>query len=115
MTNPDRHSPKKGAPDYRKAYGDEILAHQKTSRDLKARQDNEVNLLNRIEALDIDIIELNNRDIVHIKTECLQCSNQERTKRELKSVKIRARIWEGAFWIFAVAIGIKESIGWWIK
>lgn len=91
MSNPDRHSPKKGAPDYRKAYGDELLAHQKTSRDLKAKQDNEVNLLRRIEALDIDVIELNNRDIVHIKTVCLQCSKQEKGAKELVRVKKEKR------------------------
>ena len=60
MSNPDRHSPKKGAPDYRKAWGDEVLAHQKTSRNLKAKQDNEVNLLNRLEKQDAELTAVQN-------------------------------------------------------
>jgi len=68
-----RHEVKKGAPDYRGMFREEVLEHQATSRKLAAKDANEVNLLKKIEELREENQELNKADIIHIKTECLQC------------------------------------------
>ena len=82
----DRHEAKRGAPDYRGMLKDEVIAHEKTLRSLASKQRNEVSLLTNIENLREENQELNKTDIIHIKTECLQCSKQEKLKKEIEDL-----------------------------
>ena len=60
MTNPDRHQPKKGAPDYRGEWGKEKSERQKLERILEAAEQNEENLLNRLEKQAADLTAVQN-------------------------------------------------------
>lgn len=101
-----RHKEKRGAPDYRGMFKDEVLAHEKTLRTLTSKQRNEVSLLTRIENLREENQELNKRDIVHINTECLQCVKQEKLQKEVE----RLAMYPAVCWVL-IAVIIMIIIG----
>ncbi len=70
-----RHEVKKGAPDYRGMFRDEVLEHQATSRKLAAKDDNEILLLKKIEQQQEEYSELAN---LHINTVYKPCIKQQK-------------------------------------
>ena len=107
MINPDRHSPKKGAPDYRTEWGKEKSERQKLERLLTAKEDNEESLINKIEQQQQELKDIKSdyRKLQNI--DCRQCLNQERLIKENK---------EMFKWLMAMAgITVITLILWWLK